>query len=83
MNHDYPVHYEKAHRCSICNCVNVADIETDVGDFRDFMSFTPDPSNGQHFICIDCADAIQDIRDEYAMTDEDLEDDTETRREQE
>lgn len=69
-----PVVHEKGHRCSICNCVNIVDIETDLGDYRDFMSFTPDPSNKNHFICIDCAEVIQEIRYDY-LADEEVDND--------
>lgn len=60
------------HRCSICNCVNVEDIQTDLGDYRGNMSFTNDPSNPLHFICIDCADEIEDLRQDYMEDDNEL-----------
>ena len=60
----------KVHRCSICNSVSVADIETDLGDFKDHMSFTPDPKDPRHFICIECAEAINEVQFEYELEDE-------------
>jgi hypothetical protein len=79
MEHDLIVIHEKGHRCTICNSVNIVDIETDIGDYKDHMSFTPDPSNKEHFICIECAEAIQEIRYDYAISDEELEDGPEKR----
>jgi hypothetical protein len=58
------------HRCSICNCVTNESIATEIGDFRSRMSFTPDPKDRMHDICIECAEVIQEQRDEYSYYDE-------------
>lgn len=57
------------HRCSICNSVSNEEIETDIGDYKHNMSFTPDPKDKNHFICISCSDAINDLRQDYMMDD--------------
>ena len=58
------------HRCTICNSVSNEDIETSIGDYRPGMSFTPDPILKDSFICIECADVIQDQRFEYEYQDQ-------------
>lgn len=58
------------HRCSICNCVNNENIETNIGDYRSHMSFVNDPKDPSHFICISCEEEIQNLRDEYQYMDE-------------
>ena len=68
---------KKAHRCSICNCVSIVDIQTELGDYRQYMSYVTDPSNRLHFICIDCHEAIQDVRDDFEWMDEENNDEPE------
>lgn len=63
------------HRCSICNCVNQEDIQTNIGDYRGNMFFTKDPKNPNHFICGECEEAIQDVRWDYEIMDDEEEDD--------
>lgn len=57
-------------RCSICNAVSNERIETTIGDFKPNMPFTHDPKDPRHFICISCADEIEEIRQDY-LEDED------------
>ena len=47
-------------RCSICNRVNNEEIETEYGDYSEFMAFVPDPSNPMFDICMMCAECISD-----------------------
>lgn len=48
-------------RCSICNTVSNESVETDIGDYKPSMSFTPDPKNPKHsMICIECSEEIND-----------------------
>lgn len=56
-------------RCSICNCVSNERIETNLGDFHPHMSFTNDPKDGLHFICIECDESIEEVRQDYQMDD--------------
>lgn len=56
-------------RCSICNAVSNERIETNLGDFKEDVSFTHDPKDGLHFICIDCADAVEDLRQDFEFMD--------------
>ncbi|QIG69419.1 hypothetical protein EVB79_049 [Rhizobium phage RHph_N3_13] len=58
------------HRCTICNSVSNEDIETSIGDYRPGMSFTPDPIHKDSYICIECADVIQDQRFDYEYQDQ-------------
>ena len=60
---------DKVHRCSICDKVNIQEIENNLGDYDSDISFVSDPSDASHFICIDCSTEIQEIRDEYAFWD--------------
>ena len=53
------------HRCSICNSVNIPDIETDLGDFRERMNFRPDPNDSMFDVCIECAEVIDDVLMEF------------------
>lgn len=62
--------FSKVHRCSICNCVSVSDIQTNIGDFKDHMSFTPDPKDSTQFICIECDEVIRDVLYDYQLDDE-------------
>lgn len=57
-------------RCSLCNSVSNDKIATEIGDYKENMSFTHDPKNGQHFICIDCAEVIEDQRQWYEFQDQ-------------
>ncbi len=57
-------------RCSICNCVSNESIETEIGDYRAHMSFTPDPKFKDSVICISCSEVIQDQLDEWSYEDE-------------
>jgi hypothetical protein len=57
-------------RCSICNCVSDESIETELGDYKSRMSFTADPKDNRHFICISCSEAIEEQRREFRERDE-------------
>lgn len=57
-------------RCSICNCVSDESIETNIGDYRSGMSFVNDPKDHNHFICVDCSEEIQSLRNDYSFMDE-------------
>lgn len=57
------------HRCSICNSVSNEDIATEIGDYKGVMSFTPDPNDKNHYICVTCADEINDLRMDYDLMD--------------
>lgn len=50
------------HRCVLCNTVNNPDIETDYGDFKEYMGFRPDPDNELSYICMKCYESIDSIR---------------------
>lgn len=63
-------------RCSICGCVSNESIQTNIGDYKSGMSFTTDPKDPMHEICIDCAEVIEDLRIDYEYMDEDDELDT-------
>jgi hypothetical protein len=56
-------------RCSICNATSNEEIETDIGDYKAHMSFTPDPKDPMHFICIDCSEVINEQEQDYAYRD--------------
>lgn len=58
-------------RCSICNTVSNENIETDLGDYKAHMSFTHDPKDSRHFICVSCDEAIEDIRRDFSYMDDD------------
>lgn len=55
-------------RCSICNKVSMEEIATEIGDFTS-NNFTHDPKDKSQFICIDCHDAIEDVRYDYHLMD--------------
>jgi hypothetical protein len=57
-------------RCSICNKVSNEEIQTELGDYQAHMSFTNDPKDPLHFICVECADSIEDQRQDYQYFDE-------------
>jgi hypothetical protein len=63
-------------RCSICNCVSNESIQTELGDYSPNMSFTHDPKDHRHFICVSCDEAIQEVRQDFEYMDEDDELDT-------
>lgn len=52
-------------RCSICNTVSNEGIETDLGDYRPHTSFTSDPKDRRHFICVTCDEIINDTLSEF------------------
>lgn len=52
-------------RCSICNCSSNPFTETNPGEFRQGIYFTPDLSNPVSMICSDCSDSIRDTVTEY------------------
>jgi len=58
------------HRCSICNIVNNESIETEIGDYHSHMSFTADPKDPRHFICISCSESINDQLREFDERDD-------------
>jgi len=58
------------HRCSLCSAVSNERIETNIGDFKPKLAFTNDPKNPMHFICIDCSDAIEEVRQDFEMMDD-------------
>jgi len=60
-----------SHRCSICNKVDNESIETNLGDYESNLSFTYDPNDPSHHICIDCEEVIEDQRRDYAYMDQD------------
>lgn len=68
-------------RCSLCNCTSNERIETEPGDYKEGLAFTHDPNDGMHFICVNCADVIEEQRQDYEFLDQ--EDDFITRLEQE
>ena len=61
------------HRCSICNTVNSPFIETNIGDYKIKMSFTEDPKDSMHEICIECIESIEEVRSDYHFDDEEKE----------
>lgn len=58
------------YRCSCCNSVSNESIETDLGDFKYNLSFVNDPKDDNHFICITCSEAIEDVRRDFQYMDE-------------
>jgi len=61
--------HNKIHRCSICNSVNVSDIETNIGDYHKGMSFVPDRGKRFSDICIECDEVIQEALGDYEFMD--------------
>lgn len=57
-------------RCSICNSVSSENISTDIGDYKPNTSFTEDPKDHNHFICITCKEVIDDQLMDYEVMDE-------------
>lgn len=57
-------------RCPICNTVSNEHIATERGDFKPHMTFTHDPKDSLHFICNECADEIEDVRQDFEVYDE-------------
>ncbi len=62
----------KTHRCSICNCVNREDIETNLGDYKQ-TSFVKDPSNSLFYVCIECNESIDEVNREYEFMEDEWE----------
>jgi hypothetical protein len=56
------------HRCTLCNKVNNPEIETEYGDFSEYMAFRPDPENPLFDICMEC---FEDIEDQFPDEEED------------
>lgn len=61
----------KIHRCSICNCVNREDIETNIGDYKK-TPFVKDPKNPLFDICVECSESIQDTNNEFEFDEYDF-----------
>ena len=59
-------------RCSICDSVSNESIQTNIGDYKHGMPFTPDPKNPLHEICIECLEVIQEQRTDYEYLDEEI-----------
>ena len=57
------------HRCSICNTVNIPEIETNIGDYRDHSYWVNDPKDPNHFVCGECDAGIEEIRRDYDYQD--------------
>lgn len=57
-------------RCSICNTVSNESIATEIGDYHSHMSFTNDPKDPLHFICVTCDEVINDLRIDYEYLDD-------------
>lgn len=53
------------HRCSICNRTNNEEVETDPGDFVEFMAFVPDPMDNLFDICMECFENIRDCNSDF------------------
>ena len=60
----------KVHRCSICNCVSVPDIATELGDYHSKMSFMPDPKDEKFDICVECYESIAEVTTEWEWEDD-------------
>jgi len=58
------------HRCSICNRVSNEEIETNMGDYVQDLSFTFDPNNSLFDICVECGEAIDEVRHDYDFEEE-------------
>lgn len=67
--YDYQPNLAGHYRCTICNCVSNESIETEIGDFRK-TSFTQDPKYKDSYICVECSEAIQDVRYDYDLMNE-------------
>lgn len=59
------------HRCTICNKVDDQSIATELDDYSSDTFFVPDPSfPSTSFICSDCEFEINELRQSYAIDDE-------------
>jgi DNA-directed RNA polymerase subunit RPC12/RpoP len=56
-------------RCPICNTVSNPRIETNIGDYKEGLSFTHDPKDSRHYICVNCDEVIEEQRQDYAFLD--------------
>jgi Fe2+ or Zn2+ uptake regulation protein len=57
-------------RCSICDSVSNEFIETNIGDYKKHLSFVNDPKDHTHFICMECNDSVDDLRQDYEYMDD-------------
>jgi hypothetical protein len=57
-------------RCSICDCVSMESIATNIGDYKPNMPFVNDPKDPLHFICVECDESVSDQLWDYEVFDE-------------
>lgn len=57
-------------RCSICDRVNSADISNLPGNYSsERQVFRRDPKSHLHFICLDCSEEINELKNDYDIED--------------